>query len=108
MVQVLVSQPFAPPLFSHPLDPPLRTTALWLVITLTLLFIVGVGSVAWGLMTGLRNLETAQEMLSPVAFVQLRLDRFFARARVVFWIVVTASLLMMATLLAGIARSLLN
>jgi hypothetical protein len=92
--------------FSHPLAPSLRTTALWLVIIVTLLFIVAVGSVSWGLVAGLRNLENAQQMLSPAAFAQLRLSRFFGRARIVFWIVVTASLLIMGLLLGGIVRSL--
>lgn len=95
-------------LFSHPLTPSLRTTALWLLITVTSLFIVAVGSVAWGLFTGMRNLETAQKMLSPATFSRLRLKSFFARARVCFWITVTASLLIMAILVAGIGRSLFS
>jgi hypothetical protein len=87
--------------FSHPLAQPFRISALWIVIIVTLLFIIAVGSVGWGLWTGVRDLESAQEMLSSDAFAKLRLYRFFARARVVFWIITTTTLLILVILLAA-------
>lgn len=94
--------------FSHPLAPPLRIRAFWVVITVALLFIIAVGAAGWGLWTGVRDLQSAQEMLSADAFAKLRLHRFFGRARTVFWIVTTATLLTLVILLAAIGRSLLE
>ena len=94
--------------FSHPLAPTFRVRALWVVATVTLLFIIAVGAVGWGLWTGVRDLQSTQEMLSADAFAKLQLHRFFARARAVFWIVTTATLLTLVILLAAIGRSLLE
>lgn len=94
--------------FSHPISPAFRITAFWVVLTVTLLFIIAVGAVGWGLWTGVRDLQSAQEMLSAEAFAKLRLHRFFARARVVFWIVTTATLLTLVILSAAIGYSLLG
>lgn len=93
---------------SRPLAPLFRIRVLWVVITVTLLFIIAVGAVGWGLWTGVRDLQSAQEMLSADAFAKLRLHRFFARARVVFWIVTTATLLTLVILLIAIGLSLLE
>ena len=94
--------------FSHPLAPPFRVTACWVVTTVTLLFIIAVGAVGWGLWTGVRDLQSAQEILSAEGFAKLRLHRFFARARVVFWIVTTSTLLTLVILMVAISRSLLE
>ena len=56
---------------SHPLAPSLRIIALWTVIIITVLFTMAVGSVTWGLWTGVRDLQSAPETLSPDAFAQL-------------------------------------
>lgn len=93
---------------SHPLAPSLRIIALWIVVIITLLFTIAVASVSWGLWAGMRDLESAHEMLSPDSFAQLGLHRFFARARAVFWIIITTSLLILIILLAAIGRSLLE
>lgn len=93
---------------SHPLAPPFRVRALWVVTTVTLLFVIAVGAVGWGLWTGVRDLQSAQEMLSTDAFTKLRLHRFFAWARVVFWTVTTTTLLILVILLTAIGRSLLE
>jgi hypothetical protein len=93
---------------SHPVAQPVRNTAFRTVIAVTLTFAVAVGSVSWGLWTGVRDLQRAQEMLSPDSFAKLRLRRFFARARVVFWIIVTTTLLILLILIAAISRSLLE
>lgn len=93
---------------SHPLAPALRIIALWIVVIITLLFTIAVASVSWGLWTGVRHLQSVHEMLSPDSFAQLGLHRFFERARVVFWIIITTSLLILVILLAAISRSLLE
>jgi hypothetical protein len=93
---------------SHPLAPQFRVRALWIVTTVSLLFIIAVGAVGWGLWTGVRDLQSAQEMLSADAFAKLRLHRFFARARVVFWVVTITTLLTLVILLTAIGRSLLE
>ena len=93
---------------SHPLTPSLRIIAFWTVIIITLLFTMAVGSVSWGLWTGVRDLQSAQEMLSPNVFAQLGMRRFFARARAIFWIIITTSLLILVILLVAIGRSLLE
>lgn len=93
---------------SHPVAQSVRNTALWTVITISLIFAVAVGSVSWGLWTGVRDLQSAQEMLSPDVFAQLGLRRFFARSRAVFWIIITTTLLILLVLLAAIGRSLLE
>lgn len=93
---------------SHPLAPSLRLIALWIVITITLLFTIAVASVSWGLWTGMRDLQSAYEILSPDSFAQLGLHRFFAHTRTVFWIIITTSLLILVILLAAISRSLLE
>jgi hypothetical protein len=93
---------------SHPVAQPVRNTAFWTVIAISVIFAVAVGSVSWGLWTGVRDLQSAQELLSPDTFAQLRVDRFFARSRAVFWIIITTSLLILVILLAAIGRSLLE
>lgn len=92
---------------SHSLAPSLRIFALCTVVVITLLFALAVASVSWGLWTGVRDLQVAQEMLSPETFAQLGLPRFFRRARIVFWIIITTSLLISVILLAAIGCSLL-
>ena len=92
----------------HPLAPSLRIIALWIVIIITLLFTIAVASVSWGLWTGVRDLQSAHEMLSPDSFAKLGMHRLFARARAVFWIIITTSLLILLILLAAIGRSLLE
>jgi hypothetical protein len=94
--------------FSHPLAPQFRIRAFWVIITVTLLFIIAVGAVGWGLWTGVRDLQSAQEKLSADAFAKLRLNQFFARARVVFWIVTTATLLTLVILLVTFGSLLLE
>ncbi|MEK6283538.1 MAG: hypothetical protein AABN95_24550 [Acidobacteriota bacterium] len=92
----------------HPLAPSLRIIAFWMVMTITMLFTIAVGAVSWGLWTGVRDLQSAQEKLSPETFSQLGLHRFFDRARAVFWIIITTSLLILVILLAAIGRYLLE
>jgi hypothetical protein len=92
---------------SHHVAQLVRNTAFWTVIAVTLTFAVAVGAVSWGLLTGVRDLQRAQEILSPDSFSQLRLRQFFSRARVVFWIIITTSLLILIILIAAISRSLL-
>jgi len=94
--------------FSHPLAPQFRVRSLWILMTVSLLFIIAVGAVGWGLWTGVRDLESAQEMLSADAFAKLRLHQFFARARIVFWVVTATTLLTLVILLTAIGRSLLE
>lgn len=93
---------------SHPVAPSLRSVAFQTVIVITTLFSIAVASVSWGLWTGVRDLQSAQELLSPEAFGDLQMGRFFTRARVVFWIIVTTSLLILVILLAAIGRSLVD
>jgi hypothetical protein len=93
---------------SHPVAPSIRIVALCTVVVNTLLFTIAVASVGWGLWTGVRDLQAAQEMLSADAVSQLGLPRFFTRARIVFWIIITTSLLISVILLAGIGCSLLR
>jgi hypothetical protein len=93
---------------SHSLAPSLRITALWVIISITLLFTIAFVSVSWGFWTGMRDLRSAQEKLSPGAFAQLELHRFFARTRVVFLITITTLLLSLVILLAAIGCSLSN
>lgn len=92
---------------SHPLAPSLRIVALWTVIIITLLFTIAFGAVSWGLWTNMKDLESAQEMLSPDAFAQLGLHRIFARARPIFRITITSILLILVIVLAAICRLLL-
>jgi hypothetical protein len=90
----------------RPLAPTVRATAFWVVGSTTLLFVVAVGSVAWGLYTGLHDLQAALERLSRSTFSNLGLGHYFRRARTVFWIVIAASLLVIAILVVGISVSL--
>jgi hypothetical protein len=62
---------------SHPLAPSLRIIALWTVIVITVLFTMAVGSVSWGLWTGVRDLQSAPEALSPDGFAQLGFATIF-------------------------------
>jgi hypothetical protein len=93
---------------SHPIDPSFRISALWVIISITLLFTIAFVSVSWGFWTGMRDLRSAQERLSPGEFAQLELHRFFARTRVVFLITITALLLSLVILLVTIGRTLLE
>lgn len=91
---------------SHPPPPSLRVAALWVIISITLLFTIAFVSVSWGFWAGMRDLRYAQERLSPGAFAQLGLHRFFDRARVVFLITITILLLSLVILLVAISRLL--
>jgi hypothetical protein len=91
---------------SHPVNPSFRTIAFRLIIIITTLFSIAVASVAWGLWTGVRDLESAQEQLSPDVFTALRMNRFFSRARFVFWTIIATSLLILVILLSAIGRAL--
>jgi hypothetical protein len=91
---------------SHPLPTSLRLMAASTVIIVTVLFTIAVGSVSWGLWTGVRDLQRAQEMQSPDSFVQLGMDRLFTRARIIFWIIIASSLLILVILLVAIACAL--
>lgn len=93
---------------SHPLASSLRSTALWVVISITLLFTIAFVSVSWGFWTGMRHLLSAHERLSPRASAQVELQRFFARIRVVFLITVTTLLISLVILLVAIGRSLVE
>jgi hypothetical protein len=93
---------------SHPVPIPLRIVAASTVIIVTVLFSIAVGSVSWGLWTGVNDLQRAHEILSPDSFAQLGMSRFFARARVVFWIIIISTLLIVVVLLAAIGCSLLQ
>lgn len=93
---------------SNPPDPSLRIPALWLIISITLLFAIAFVSVSWSFWAGMRDLRYAQERLSPGAFAQLELHRFFARAQVVFLITITTLLLSLVILLVAICNSLLR
>lgn len=95
-------------ILSHPLAPSLRIIAFWIIISITLLFTIAFGSVSWGFWTGIRDLQSAQERLSPDVFAQLRLHRFFARTRVVFLITIATLLLSLVILLVAIGCSLSN
>jgi branched-subunit amino acid ABC-type transport system permease component len=91
---------------SHPVAKSLRVVAALTIMLATALFTIAVGSVAWGLWTGVRNLQRAQEMLSPGSFAGLEMASFFTRARIVFWIIIITSLLVLLILLTAIAYSL--
>jgi hypothetical protein len=93
---------------SHPVATSLRIVAASTLVIVTGLFTIAVGSVSWGLWTGVRDLQRAQEMLSPDSFTQLGMSRFFARARIVFWIIIISTLLIVVVLLAAIGCSLLQ
>lgn len=93
---------------SHPLSPSLRIIALWVVISITLLFTIAFGSISWGFWKGMRDLQSAQQRLSPEEFAQLGLHRFFSRTRVIFLITITTLILSLVILLVAIARSLVE
>jgi len=93
---------------AHPLAPPLRNTALWVIISITLLFLIAFVSVSWGFWKGMRDLHVAQERLSPGAFDQIELQRFFARTRVVFLITIISLILSLLILMIAIGSSLRN
>jgi hypothetical protein len=93
---------------SHPVAMSLRIVAASTLVIVTGLFTIAVGSVSWGLWTGVRDLQRAQEMLSPDSFAQLGVSRFFARARIVFWIIIISTLLIVVVLLVAIGCSLLQ
>ena len=93
---------------SHPLAPSLRIIALCTITSITLLFTIAFGLVSWGFWTAMRDFQSAQERISPDAFAQLGLHRFFARSRVVFVITITTLLLSLAILLVAIGRSLVE
>lgn len=93
---------------SHPLAPSLRIIALWIIISITLLFTIAFVSVSWGFWTGMRDLRSAQERLSPDVFAELGMRRFFARTRVIFLITITTLLLSLVILLVAISRSLVE
>jgi hypothetical protein len=80
-------------ILSNPLAASLRVPALWIIVSITLLFTVAFVSVSWSFWAGMRDLMHAQERLSPGTFGQLKLHRFFARARVVFLITTTTLIL---------------
>lgn len=91
---------------SHPVAMSLRIVAVSTVVIVTALFTIAVGAVSWGLWTGVKDLERAQEMLSPDSFASLGMARFFTRARIVFWIIIVSTLLIVLALLVAIACSL--
>ncbi len=93
---------------SHPVPMSLRIVAASTLVIVTALFTIAVGSVSWGLWTGVRDLQRAQEMLSPDSFAQLGVSHFFARARIVFWIIIISTLLIVVVLLVAIGCSLLQ
>lgn len=93
---------------SHPVPKSLRIVAASTVVIVTALFTIAVGSVSWGLWTGVRDLQRAQEMLSPNSFAELGVARFFTRARIVFWIIIISVLLIVLVLLIAIGCSLLQ
>ena len=93
---------------SNPLAASLRVPALWIIISITLLFKVAFVSVSWSFWAGMRDLMNVQERLSPGTFGQLNLHRFFARARVVFLITTTTLILSLVILLVATCRSLLG
>jgi hypothetical protein len=93
---------------SNPLAASLRVPALWIIISITLLFTVAFVSVSWSFWAGMRDLRYAQERLSPGMFSQLKLHRLFARARVVFLITITTLILCLVILLVATCRSLLG
>jgi hypothetical protein len=93
---------------SHPVPTSLRIVAASTLAIVTGLFTIAVGAVSWGLWTGVRDLQRAQEMLSPDSFAQLGVSRFFARARIVFWIIIISTLLIVVVLLAAIGCGLLK
>jgi hypothetical protein len=93
---------------SHPVPTSLRIVAASTLVIVTGLFTISVGAVSWGLWTGVRDLQRAQEMLSPDSFAQLGFPQFFARARIVFWIIITSTLLIVVVLLIAIGCSLLQ
>jgi hypothetical protein len=95
-------------ILSHPLTPSLYITALSVIISITLLFTIAFVSVSWAFWAGMRELRSAQERLSPGAFAQLGMHRFFARTRVVFLITIITLLLSLAILLVAISCSLSN
>jgi hypothetical protein len=86
----------------------LRIVAASTLVIVTGLFTVAVGAASWGLWTGVRDLQRAQEMLSPDSFAQLGVSHCFARARIVFWIIIIGTLLMVVVLLIAIGCSLLK
>jgi hypothetical protein len=93
---------------SNPLAAPLRVPALWIIISITLLFTVAFVSVSWSFWAGMKDLMYAQERLSPDMFGQLNLHRFFARAQIVFLITTTTLILSLVILLVATCRSLLR
>jgi hypothetical protein len=93
---------------SNPLAASLRVPALWIIISITLLFTVAFVSVSWSFWAGMRDLKDAQERLSPGTFSQLKLHRFFARAQIVFLITTTTLILSLVVLFVAICRSLLG
>jgi hypothetical protein len=89
---------------SHPLAPSLRITALTVIISITLLFIIAFVSISWAFWMGMRDLRFAQERLSLSAFAEMGMHRFYARTRVVFLITITTLLLSLVILLVAISR----
>lgn len=93
---------------SHPVPTSLRIVAASTLVIVTGLFTIAVGAVSWGLWTGVRDLQRAQEMLSPYSFAKLGVSQFFARARIVFWVIIISTLLIVVVLLIAIGCSLLQ
>jgi hypothetical protein len=93
---------------SHQVPMSLRIVAVSTVVIVTALFVIAVGSVSWGLWTGVKDLQRAQERLSPSSYAHLGMSRFFHRARIVFWIIIVSTLLIVVVLLAAIGCSLLQ
>lgn len=91
---------------SHPVPTSLRIVAASTLAIVTGLFTIAVGSVSWGLWTGVRDLQGALEMLSPGSFAQLGVSQFFARARIIFWIIIISTLLTGVILMIAIGCSL--
>jgi hypothetical protein len=91
---------------SHPVTTSLRIVAASTLAIVTGLFTIAVGAVSWGLWTGVRDLQQAQEMLSPDSFAKLGVSQFFTRARIIFWIIIISTLLIVVVLLIAIACSL--
>ena len=78
---------------SHSLAPSIRIFALCTVIVITPLFSLAVASVRWGLWAGVRDLQTAQERLSPETFAYLGLPRYFYKTPNCFWSIIITNLL---------------